>query len=470
MRLPLSILLATLLCGTIACPGDGLSGPDNTDAALLVLPRSVSIGIGDTATLSAFFVVSGADSVAAEAEWTSRDTNVATVSSRAVVRGIGSGTTRIVAGATRREDSATVVVTAVALRPPTLQLIAESPAGALVYATAPASDSTRLFLVAQAGAVYVVRNDTLLTAPFLDVRDSVRSAGERGLLSIAFHPAYATNGYFFVSYTDLNNDSRIVRYTATSAETADPASGSLVLALDQPFNNHNGGQVAFGPDGMLYIGFGDGGSGGDPLGSGQNPKSLLGSILRIDVDGGTPYAIPSDNPFVGDAAALPEIWAWGLRNPWRFSFDRLAGDLYIADVGQNAWEEVNVQRASSPGGENYGWNVMEGCHCYAATSCDMQDKILPVIEYSHEEGCSVTGGFVYRGSAVPILTGRYLYADYCSGWVRSFTFEAGRATNVGAWSALAPPGAFVTSFGEDARGELYVMTAAGGLYRIVEAN
>jgi glucose/arabinose dehydrogenase len=257
----------------------------------------------------------------------------------------------------------------------------------------------------------------------------------------------------------------VVRYHATGPETADLASAFEILSVSQPYSNHNGGQIAFGPDGMLYVGLGDGGSGGDPLGNGQNTATLLGAILRLDVDGGSPYAIPADNPLVGQAGARGEIWAYGLRNPWRFSFDRSTGILFIADVGQSAREEVDVQPADSPGGENYGWNVMEGSICYGAATCDTQGLILPAAEYTHAEGCSITGGYVYRGTAVPVLQGRYLYADYCQGWIRSFTWASGQATDSREWEGLTPGGQ-ITSFGEDGSGEVYVMTLGGKLYRI----
>jgi glucose/arabinose dehydrogenase len=285
---------------------------------------------------------------------------------------------------------------------------------------------------------------------------------------MAFHPGYQTNRYFYVSYTDTNGDSRIVRYRASAnPEVADPTSAAEVLFLAQPYANHNGGLVTFGPDGKLYIGFGDGGSGGDPQGNGQNRSTLLGKLLRIDVDGASPYAIPPDNPFVGVSGVRGEIWAYGLRNPWRFSFDRESGDLYIADVGQSAREEVDVEAAGGAGGANYGWNVMEGLICYGTASCAQTGLTLPVIDYPHADGaCSITGGYVYRGQALPVLRGRYLYADYCAGWVRSFTLVGGQATDPRDWPDLAP-GSGVTSFGHDGRGELYIMTQGGALYRIV---
>ncbi|MDP2530743.1 MAG: PQQ-dependent sugar dehydrogenase, partial [Candidatus Palauibacterales bacterium] len=292
-----------------------------------------------------------------------------------------------------------------------------------VWLTAPPGDP-RLFVVEQRGTIRIVKDGSLLPEPFLDLRPAVASGGERGLLGLAFHPDYASNGRFYVDYTDPQGDTRVVAYrvSASDPDRADPASGDTILAVDQPYSNHNGGLVTFGPDGMLYVGLGDGGSGGDPRGNGQNRGTLLGAILRLDVDGGSPYRIPPDNPFVGQAGFRGEIWAWGLRNPWRYSFDPASGLLYIADVGQNDWEEINAEPARS-GGLNYGWNVMEGRHCYGSSSCDAQGLVQPILEYDHRDGCSITGGFVYRGSAMPDLQGTYFYSDYCSGWLRSLRYD-----------------------------------------------
>ena len=323
----------------------------------------------------------------------------------------------------------------------------------------------RLFITELPGTIRIFEDGVVLAQPFLDIRSIVSSGGERGLFSVAFHPHYEQNGLFYVSYTDASGNSRIARYVvSTDPNVADAASAKAILSVTQPFGNHNGGQIAFGPDGMLYIGFGDGGAGGDPLGHGQNRATLLGSLLRIDVDNGDPYAIPADNPFVGDPDSRPEIWAYGLRNPWRFSFDRATGDLYIADVGQNEWEEVNVIPADSPG-VNYGWNRMEGRHCFGAATCSMAGLALPVFEYASSGGaCSVTGGYVYRGSALPEVIGHYFFADYCEGRLRSFRSQGSQAVDVRTWD-IARLGS-VTSFGEDASGELHVVTAEGVLYRL----
>lgn len=334
-----------------------------------------------------------------------------------------------------------------------------------LYLTAPRSDP-RLFVVEQPGRIRVVENGRLLPAPFLDITDRVSSGGERGLLSVAFHPAYATNGYLYMDYTDRNGDTRIERYRVSADRNrADPTSAKLVLFVKQPYANHNGGLVVFGPDGKLYVGMGDGGSGGDPQGNGQNRDALLGKLLRLDVDTGDPYAVPRDNPFAGDAGARGEVWALGMRNPWRFAFDREAGLLYVADVGQNQWEEVDVVPAGS-GGLNYGWNTMEGTHCYRpAQGCSRTGLVVPVLEYDHGDGCSVTGGYVYRGSRIPSVRGHYFYADYCGGWVRSFRYSGGAAADRRSWD-FGSIGS-VLSFGEDAAGELYVLSGNGRVYRMV---
>jgi glucose/arabinose dehydrogenase len=339
-----------------------------------------------------------------------------------------------------------------------------------LYLTAPAGDPTRLFIVEKGGAIRVVKDGALLPTPFLDLTGRVSTGGEQGLFGLAFDPAYADNGRFVVHYTDVGGNTvvSLLRVSADDADRADPASETIVLTAEQPFSNHNGGQILFGPDGMLYIGLGDGGSSGDPGGRGQALTDLLGSILRVDVRTGTGYTIPPDNPFLGRADAKPEIWSFGLRNPWRFTFDPATGDLYIADVGQNAWEEVDVVPAAAGAGRgaNFGWNVTEGRHCFAQANCDLTQFTLPVLEYGHGEGCSITGGYVYRGAAIPALQGHYFYADYCQGWVRSFRLQDGQAVEPQQWPTLAPGGA-ITSFGQDAAGELYVLSAEGRVSRIV---
>jgi len=333
-----------------------------------------------------------------------------------------------------------------------------------VYLSAPPGDVNRLFVVEQPGRIRVIQNGQLQPAAFLDIASKVSFGGEQGLFSVAFHPSYGSNGFFYVDYTDVNGDTRVERYTVSAADSnrADSASHKLILFVKQPYANHNGGLVVFGPDGKLYIGMGDGGSGGDPENRAQNRDSLLGKLLRIDVDGGDPYAVPPDNPFAA-GGGRGEIWGVGLRNPWRFAFDPPAGLLYVADVGQNLWEEVDVQPAGQ-GGLNYGWPTMEGTHCYRPSSCSALG-VAPALEYSHTDGCSIIGGLVYRGSASAALVGRYFYSDYCSGWIRSFTYAGGAVTAQTSWTLDVNLGS-VLSFGEDARGELYVLSDNGTVYRI----
>lgn len=349
-----------------------------------------------------------------------------------------------------------------------------------VHITHAPGDPRHLWIVEQPGTirVYDLQSDTLLTTPFLSIPHLVSTGGERGLLSLAFHPNFPSNGRFFVNYTDRGGHTQVVEYRiGASPLVADPASARPILQIEQPAANHNGGLIAFGPDGYLYIGTGDGGRANDPWGNGQNPGVLLGKLLRIDVDGGRPYAIPEDNPFVGRSGARGEIWALGLRNPWKFSFDRATGDLYIADVGQNAWEEVNFQPAGSNGGQNYGWNRMEGTRCFpSGRACDDDGLVLPVAEYGHGEGggCSVTGGYVYRGAAIPELYGAYLFADYCTGRIWALATDRAAAYRAGAESArdwpyqelLHTPYA-ITAFGEDLAGELYVAHHGGQVFRLV---
>ena len=325
--------------------------------------------------------------------------------------------------------------------------------------------SDRLFVVEQPGRVRIVREGQVLPEPFLDISELVSCCGERGLLSVVFHPDYRDNGLLFVDYTDANGDTVVARYrvSASDPNRADPASAEMILTVDQPAANHNGGLLLFGPkDSYLYVGLGDGGGGNGQ--NGQDLSTVLGKILRIDVDGtsgGLPYAIPPDNPFVDQPGARPEIWVLGLRNPWRFSFDRVTGDLWIGDVGSATYEEVNVQPAASPGGENYGWNLMEGSECRADGGCE--GFVTPVSGFDRDEGCVVTGGYTYRGTAILEMEGVYLFADYCGGQVWGLVPDASNA-----WTRLGPveTGLRISSFGEDATGELYVVDIEGAVYRL----
>ena len=354
-----------------------------------------------------------------------------------------------------------------------LEVFATGFSGALDIAHA---GDDRLFIVEQDGRIKIIdENGDVLSTPFLNIQAQVNSNGnEQGLLGMAFHPDYVNNGYFFVHYNKSNGDTRISRFSvsADNPNLANPDSELVILEADQPYSNHNGGCIKFGPDGYLYIGLGDGGSGGDPQGNGQNRQTFLGKMLRIDIDNGDPYSIPADNPFADEDFTLDEIWAIGLRNPWRFSFDRLTGDLWIGDVGQNEWEEIDFQAAESTGGENYGWRCYEGLVPYDndPNECpDLSELTPPVVVYSNSfnSGCSVTGGFVYRGTAFPTFYGYYFYADYCSGkiwalikdnnddWVNTEIYNGANFQ--------------FSSFGEDVNGELYITGLDNArIYRMVK--
>jgi len=346
-----------------------------------------------------------------------------------------------------------------------------------ITSIANAGDS-RLFLTEQVGRVRIVQNGVLAPASFLDITSLVRSGGEQGLLSVVFHPHYAENGLFFVFYTDHQGTDIIARYQVSGdAGRADPGSGHILLSIPEPFENHNGGELRFGPDGYLYIGVGDGGAGGDPFCYAQQPLNLLGKILRIDVDHHADtapfYAIPPDNPFLGTSPMPDEVWAYGLRNPWRFSFDRKTGDLWIGDVGQNIREEIDFQPAGTPGGRNYGWKIMEGSLCFGNSACPAStppcDSPLftpPVLEYDHGDECSVTGGYVSRSPSLPNAYGAYFFGDFCSGriWTADKNGD-GYIVRV-LPSRVANP----STFGEGSDGELYVASLSGTLYRIVPLN
>lgn len=318
-------------------------------------------------------------------------------------------------------------------------------------------DDDRLFVVEKTGRIWIIKDGVTLDTPFLDLSRSVSTRSEQGLLGLAFSPTFERNGRFFVDYTDRDGKTVVSSFLADGDRAKD--SESVLLTVEQPYANHNGGMLAFGPDERLYVALGDGGSGGDPHGNGQNLDTLLGKILRVDVSGDSGYGTDG-NPFADRVGARPEIWAYGLRNPWRFSFDRETGDLWIADVGQDTWEEVDFQPASSSGGENYGWNRYEGTHPFPPGSAAVAGEyVMPVVEYSHDAGNSITGGYVYRGSTQPLLEGVYLYADYVRGRVWGLRREDSQITeNV----MLAETDYGIASFGEDADGELYLVDLNGG--------
>ena len=369
--------------------------------------------------------------------------------------------------------------------------VANVPAKAL-YITQPSLEKNRLFVLNQKGQIHIIKNGKTLNEPFLDISDRVHGSltpgSEEGMLGLAFHPEYKENGYFYVNYVDRNDTSIVSRFSVTHhPETADKNSEKILLKLAQPFGNHNGGHLAFGPrDGMLYIGFGDGGKWGDPYDNAQNLNTLLGAILRIDVNSGDPYSIPVDNPFIGQKDKRPEIFCYGLRNPWRFSFDRETNDLIIGDVGQNLWEEISWTTWDVSKGANYGWRTMEANHCYNPEEfCDTTGLVMPVHEYpnnaaymkilmgmdnSEATGCSVTGGYVYRGADNPHLWGTYIFGDYCTGRIWSFKLKDGKPVGfknlrkeLKKHSKDVP--LFISSFGEDNLGELYVVDYLGAIYK-----
>ena len=447
---PGTITLAVTGLATGSSGGLGITGPGGFAATIPTTQTSVAVPAAGDYTITATAVLTG---------------------SRVLLPQAATQTITVAAGAPVAAAVAYVDDRALAL---TLQQVVTNLVSPL-FLTSPDGDA-RLFVVEQAGTIRVISNGVVLPTPFLSIPNPSRvlSGGERGLLSMAFDPLYASNGFFYVYFTDQTGDIAIERYqvSAGNPDIADPTPLRVLTIPHRSFANHNGGLLAFGADGMLYAATGDGGGGGDPLGSGQNLGSLLGKLLRVDVrnaSSGAPYAIPADNPFVAQAGAAGEIWAYGLRNPWRFAFDPPADRLYIADVGQNRIEEINAVDATEPG-LNYGWNVTEGSLCYPGGPCSTTGLTLPVLEYGHDAagGCSVTGGFVYRGGAIPELQGRYLYSDACSGWLRSFLLAGASAVERVDWNTTNV--GQVLSFGEDSQGEIYLLarrSGVGTIYRIV---
>jgi len=359
---------------------------------------------------------------------------------------------------------------------PTIETIAVGLSRPL-YLTSP-KDDDRLFIVEKPGRIRIITDDVLEAQPFLDISNIVSKGGEQGLLGLAFHPNYTTNGRFYVSYTDMSGDSRVVEYTASSdPDIAAASSARLIIVVGQPAGNHNGGMITFDPSGNLLFGLGDGGGSGDPNDVAEDPRSLLGSMLRIGVDGDDfpsnaqrNYTIPPDNPFVGSTRGADEVWAYGLRNPWRFSIDPATGLMYIADVGQNSREEVNVALVTQPG-IDYGWNTIEGTKCFdPSIGCDATGTQLPVYEYNTSDGCAITGGYVYRGSDFPQLAGHYFYADYCRGQLRSFEYADGSVMSLRNWSGEFGSVGNVTSFGVDDSQRLYILTDGGNVLRLAPSG
>jgi len=356
-----------------------------------------------------------------------------------------------------------------------------------IYLTAPENSSDTLFIVEQHGVVQRLINGEVATSALLNIRNRVHQpkmpGDERGLLGFALHPQFSKNGRIFVNYVNKKDSTVIAEYKVDpKTRIADEKKEKIILKFQQPYSNHNGGQLAFGPDGFLYIAVGDGGYAGDPHENGQNIETIFGTILRIDIDGKTPYEIPVDNPFLNEKKAKGEIYWYGLRNAWRFSFDANTGDLYIGDVGQSSWEEIDYLPAKSPGA-NFGWNKMEGAHCYPpGEDCEKDGLVLPIFEYPNNanfmktligwdqndaQGCSVTGGYVYRGSQIPELYGHYIFGDYCTGKVWSFIVKNGISQNFAEWKINGlEKDLYLSSFGEDGKGELYIVNHTGSIYKI----
>jgi len=467
----LAILIVSVGLG--ACGGGGGTGratepsENRIDVAVAGLPASAAAAITITDASG-----QKVGSLAATGETVVSGPGTFTVKADPVVVGTATYAATVVPATfdVPAPPSITMVTVTYALAPP-LKLGFAAIASGLDSPTFLASPpgGADIYVVEQPGRIRKLVNGVPQT-PVLDISNRVSSGGERGMLSLAFDPQFADNGNLFVYFTDPSGDIAIERFTFPVAGGATPPAGTESTAVrvltiaHRSYANHNGGQLQFGLDGMLYVGTGDGGGGGDPLGSGQNVDTLLGKILRIDVSS-LPYKIPADNPFVGQPGKRPEIWAFGVRNPWRFSFDPATGGLYIADVGQDNREEVDVVAANAAG-LNYGWNRWEGTACYpSGTSCNPAGITMPLIDYDHSEGCSITGGYVYHGSALPEVAGRYFYSDFCSGWLRSFLVSDASAVERIDWG-ITPVGN-IQSFGVDSSRELYALTSAGGVYRLV---
>ncbi len=369
-----------------------------------------------------------------------------------------------------------------------------------VFITSYPNNAKLLYIVEQAGLIKIINDGKKLSRPFFDINKRVvnpnRPGDERGLLGFAFHPNHTNNGKFYINYMDNDGNTIISEFSTNSELRANHKSERIILKLKQPYGNHNGGDIQFGPDGYLYISIGDGGKAGDPLNAGQDLSSLFGKIIRIDIEQ-EPYGIPKSNPFFGQKDKREEIWAWGLRNVWRFSFDKQTGDKYLADVGQNKWEEVNFEPASSKGGLNYGWRIMEANHCYdPKENCPTEGLIKPIIEYPNDanhpafafriieelsfsetdvEGCSVTGGYVYRGQKIKSMQGQYIFGDYCSGNIWTLKVVNGKAINFKNRTEEINIGGgefttYISSFGQDSDGEIYIIDYNGGIYKLIESD
>lgn len=465
-----AIVLALVLLGGCSDDDSGPTPPgEPTLTAIEVAPATSTVEAGGTVAFTATGRMSDNTTTAVTVTWAATGGTIAAT---------GNYTAGSVAGAyqvsaTSGSITGTAAVTVTAVPPVDINLGLVFLTNDFVFPTfltSPPGDP-RLFIVERAGRIRIYKAGAVVATPFLDITTMVKSdEGEQGFVGLAFDPSYSTNGRFFVSYVALDGSSVLASYTVSgNADVANAGSRVERLVVPHPATAyHYSGGIQFGADGYLYMALGDGGESTDPNGRGQSLADLLGNIIRIDVSGAAGYAIPASNPFEGMAGDRGEVWSYGLRNPWRFSFDRATGDLYIGDVGQDTREEINASPALTGAGRgtNYGWAIMEGSTCYLASSCNQTGLTLPVVEYDHDPRCSVTGGYVYRGAAIPALQGTYFYSDFCVSVTRSFRLVGGVATDQREWSTLAPA-SNVVSFGEDAAGELYLVTRSAGIYRVV---
>jgi len=465
-------VLTVFSCMLCACSGGGGGSPGAPPVTTATLTVVIS---GLPAAASAAVKISGPNNYARDLTVTTTINDLApgtyiVAASLVTVAGAGYTPAPLTQNVTVNAGATATASIAYTAAPLALAAVEVATAVNPVFLIAPPGDS-RQFVVERAGRIRILQNGAFLATPFADISARVLSAGEGGLLSMAFDPAFTVNGRIYLYYIDAGQNIVIERLTVSgNPNLADPASSLVIIRIPHPtYQNHFGGLVAFGPDGYLYLGTGDGGGGGDPARNGQNLNVLLGKLLRLDVGAATlaqPYAIPADNPYVNQSGRRGEIWASGLRNPWRYSFD--GTQLYIADVGQDQREEIDVN-ASTAAGLNYGWNITEGTQCYAAASCDRSGLTAPLFDYDHSGGaCSITGGFVYRGAALPELAGQYFYSDYCAGFVKSGIASGGAFINVRDWG-IANVGN-IQSFGRDGQGELYLISGNSKIYKLARAG
>ena len=468
------LLIPLLIGGAMSACDDDPADPDDPEpvASVTVAPDTATIDEGAQVQLAATLQDADQNVLTGRTiTWASDDTGVATVDANGLVTGAGGGSATITATSEGIDGTATITVIAAVPMEPVLSTVADGFTQP-TYVTSTPSSSDRLFVIEREGVIHVIEGGTVNPTPFLDYSASVGCCMPGGAFTMAFHPDYDTNGLFYLFHYTTNSETQVTEFTVSGdPDVADAGSARAIITFPQIATaTHFGTQLQFGQDGYLYISVGDGSDAGDALMNGQDSTNMYGTVLRIDVDSGDPYSVPADNPFVGDASVPDEIWAYGLRNPWRFSFDRANGDLYLSENGENSWEEINYAPGTDTGGQNYGWSVAEGNHCYPTDPCDMTGLTAPIHEVAHDEtdpmcSGSMVGGYVYRGGALPDLRGTYFYADFCTQKTSSFRVEAGAAVDHQDWTGdlgITRP----VSFGEDADGELYLVSFAGTVYKI----